>query len=73
MLHKSQNDGSPRRYDITEARLHTNRCTHVISTSSAYPVLHDANTLVFRASSSAVRQMPGYNSQRRGTAHTLPN
>ena len=27
---------------------------------------------LFRAFSSAVRQMPGYNSQRRGTAHTLP-
>ena len=26
----------------------------------------------FRASSSVVRQMPGYNSQRRGTARTLP-
>jgi len=26
----------------------------------------------FRAFSSVVRQMPGYNSQRRGTAHTLP-
>jgi hypothetical protein len=26
-----------------------------------------------RAFSSAVRQMPGYNSQRRGTARTLPN
>jgi hypothetical protein len=26
----------------------------------------------FRALSSAVRPMPGYNSQRRGTAHTLP-
>jgi len=28
---------------------------------------------VFRAFSSVVRQMPGYNSQRRGTAHTLSN
>jgi len=27
---------------------------------------------VFRAFSSIVRQMPGYNSQRRGTARTLP-
>ena len=27
----------------------------------------------FRAFSSVVRQMPKYNSQRRGTAHTLPN
>jgi hypothetical protein len=27
---------------------------------------------VFRAFSSVVRQMPGYNSQRRGTAHILP-
>jgi hypothetical protein len=27
----------------------------------------------FRAFSSVVRQMPGYNSQRRGTARTLPN
>ena len=27
----------------------------------------------FRAFFSVVRQMPGYNSQRRGTAHTLPN
>jgi len=27
----------------------------------------------FRAFPSAVRQMPGYNSQRRGMAHTLPN
>ena len=27
----------------------------------------------FRAFSSVVRQMPGYNPQRRGTAHTLPN
>jgi hypothetical protein len=27
----------------------------------------------FRAFSSGVRQMPGYNSQRRGTARTLPN
>jgi len=63
------------RYDIMVARLHTNHCTHVISTSSAYPVLHDANThtLVFRAFSSVVRQMPGYNSQRRGTAGTLLN
>jgi len=26
----------------------------------------------FRAFSSVVRQMPGYKSQRRGTAHTLP-
>ena len=26
----------------------------------------------FRAFSSVVRQMPGYNSQRRGTARTLP-
>ena len=28
---------------------------------------------VFRAFSSVVKQMPGLNSQRRGTAHTLPN
>jgi len=27
---------------------------------------------VFHAFSSVIRQMPGYNSQRRGTAHTLP-
>jgi len=27
----------------------------------------------FRAFSSVVRQMPGYNSQRRGTVRTLPN
>ena len=27
----------------------------------------------FRAFPSVVRQMPGYNPQRRGTAHTLPN
>ena len=27
----------------------------------------------FHAFSSVVRQMPGYDSQRRGTAHTLPN
>jgi hypothetical protein len=27
----------------------------------------------FRAFSSVVRQMPGYNSQRRNTARTLPN
>jgi hypothetical protein len=30
-------------------------------------------TEVFLCFSSVVRQMPGYNSQRRGTAHTLPN
>ena len=36
---------------------------------------HSSATLtgVFRAFSSVVRQMPGYNSQRRGTARTLPN
>jgi len=28
---------------------------------------------LFHAFSSAVRQMPGYSSQRRGTDHTLPN
>jgi hypothetical protein len=35
---------------------------------------HSSATLteVFRAFSSVVRQMPGYNSQRRGTARTLP-
>jgi hypothetical protein len=27
----------------------------------------------FRAFSSVVRQMPGYNSQRQGTARTIPN
>jgi hypothetical protein len=31
------------------------------------------STDVFRAFSSIVRQMPGYTSQRRGTARTLPN
>ena len=37
-------------------------------------VFLDAATLpeVFRAFSSVVRQMPGYNSPRRGTARTLP-
>ena len=30
-------------------------------------------TEVFRTFSSVVRQMPGYNSQRRGTVRTLPN
>jgi len=36
---------------------------------------HSSATLVriFRAFSSVVRQMPVYNSQRRGTARTLPN
>jgi hypothetical protein len=36
---------------------------------------HSPATLieVFRAFSSVVRQMPGYTSQRQGTAHTLPN
>jgi ABC-type arginine transport system permease subunit len=35
---------------------------------------HSSATLieVFRAFSSVVRQMPGYNTQRRGTARTLP-
>ena len=35
---------------------------------------HSSVTLneVFRAFSSFVRQMPGYNSQRRGTARTIP-
>jgi hypothetical protein len=36
--------------------------------------MHDYPYLgFFRAFSSVVRQMPGYNIQRRGTAHTLPS
>jgi hypothetical protein len=34
--------------------------------------MHIILTEVFRAFSSVVRQMPGYNSQRQGTARSLP-
>jgi len=35
-------------------------------------ILRLCRLMFFRAFSSVVRQMPGYNSQRRGTACTLP-
>ena len=38
-----------------------------------WPKLTCGKMKFFRAFSSVVRQMPGYNSQRRGTARTIPN
>jgi len=54
-------------------------CILIVMYCSVYSVFivpnwHSSATLteVFRTFSSAVRQMAGYNSQRRGTARTLP-
>jgi hypothetical protein len=51
-----------------------NRTVHEIIFHPHRTNWHSSATLTefFRAFSSVVWQMPGYNSQRRGTAHTLP-
>ena len=52
--------------------LATLRADHVDILNSAQMALFDYLTEVFRAFSSVLRQMPGYNAHRRGTARTLP-
>jgi hypothetical protein len=44
---------------------------HVCGVTSLY-LYHYIDLSFFRAFSSVIRQIPGYNSQRRGTARTLP-
>jgi len=45
---------------------------HVDTLNRAQLALFNYPDRVFRAFSSVLRQLPGYNTQRRGTARTLP-
>ena len=65
--------------DYLPYNIYTEQFSHyklLVSYTSSPDTLYIAFSLTevfFRAFSSVIRQIPGYNSQRRGTARTLPN